>query len=172
MHWNSKNRNFSRLEISKWNISRTTPNWEVHASSTFLGLIPPNISLSYHDVDWSWNSSRKVEVEVFTPPRPAPWPAETSIYLQNFNSNWKKWYNMFCCIFCALQNHVGAGHFKFCVFLEIWTFKVEGDHSGPGRGKGGHLHNNKLSCWRNNSQTSVTKGCRTKLELASILVPL
>ena len=61
-----------------------------------------------------------------------PWPAKTSNYLRNFNLNWKKWYDMFCCIFCALQNHVWAGHFKFCVVLEIWTLNPYADREAPG----------------------------------------
>jgi hypothetical protein len=68
-----KTQNWKSLEWSreKWNISRTMQNWEKLARATFLGHIPPNISVSYHEVDPSWTSSWNLKLKIAGPARPA-----------------------------------------------------------------------------------------------------
>ena len=50
-------------KISKWNISRTMQNWVKVARATFVGHVPPNISPSYHVVDWSWSWSWNLKLK-------------------------------------------------------------------------------------------------------------
>jgi hypothetical protein len=50
-------------------------NWKRHASETFLGHVPPNITPSYHVIDWSWSWRWKLKLKFFVIPAAAGRPS-------------------------------------------------------------------------------------------------